>query len=799
MPHRSLIAWLLIVAGLATVHAIADDPKPAAQRKPNHLARETSPYLLLHAHNPVDWYPWGDEAFAKAKKEQKLVFLSIGYSSCYWCHVMERESFANDEVARILNDAFVCIKVDREERPDVDAIYLAALQVQGKSGGWPLSMFLTPDGKPIVGGTYWPREDREIMGNTARGFKSILKIVNEDWKTNRQALEEFAGKVADAVQQSLAHPGPPVGVRKLEKGLVLESVDVIKAEYDEQCGGFGSKDRGFRGPKFPRPTGLDLLLWHNAQTRDPQALRIVTHTLERMALGGIYDQVGGGFHRYSTDREWKVPHFEKMLYDNAQLVSTYSHLLQVAKQPWHRRVIDETLAFVAREMTAPAGGFYSALDAETDAEEGKYYVWTAAEVDQTLSPSDAKLVKQAYGMDAGPNFENKANVLLWPKPPADVAKDLGLSEVQLFERLQPAQAKLLAARGKRSRPLLDTKILTGWNGLMIAGYADAAMACGKAEYLQTAVKAADFILKNLRDDQGRLLRTYVGMGEGKRQAKLNACLEDYAYLVRGLLTLHDATQAARWLDEAQKLTDAMLERFEDKQDGGFFFTSHDHEKLFARSKDQYDGVTPSANSVAALNLVRLAQKTKLPKYRSAAERTLKAFAPGLLVNPGNLTAMAQAVGEWMAWEERNPGPAAGEPKDKKPTDAVEITAQAEPTQPGADGMQVVTVTLAIAKGWHVYANAPGIAELIPTTVEVNAAVKPAMVKVAYPEGQDYRSPALDKSARVYQDKVTIKIQVVRGMKDGQIDQSPLDVSVRYQACDDKACQLPRTVTVRIPK
>jgi uncharacterized protein YyaL (SSP411 family) len=617
--------------------------KPDKPKHTNRLSKESSPYLLQHAHNPVDWYPWGDEAFAKAKKEGKLVFLSIGYSSCHWCHVMERESFENEAVAKMLNDWFVCIKVDREERPDIDTIYITALSVLDRSGGWPLSMFLTPDGKPIFGGTYWPPDDKEIEGKTVKGFRSVLKTAHEAWKESPKDLEEYAAEVAANTKAALNRTTRGVGLIDLDRDLVAGAVEALKATFDPVHGGFGSPGRKFRGPKFPIPPDL-LLLQHEAQrTNADELLKIRALTLDRMALGGIYDHLGGGFHRYSTERTWTVPHFEKMLYDNAQLAEVYALAYQATKKPLYRKVVRETLAFVGRELTSPDGAFYSALDADSDGSEGRFYVWTEKDLDAALpGKSDANLVKKVYRADGEPNFEEKYHILLLSDVPEEPTEKL----------LAPLRQKLLEVRGKRVRPFLDTKVLTAWNGQMIAGYAVAGRLLEEPKYTATAAKAADFVLSKLRTKEGRLLRTYGARPGGPAEAKLNAYLDDYAFLVHGLLCLHDATKDKRWLEEAKALTDVMVKSHGDEKGGGFFYTSNDHEKLFARGKDQYDGAQPSGNSVAARNLVRLWQKTGEERYRALAEKSLKSFATALKENPSGLTTMAEALALYLDAEKK---------------------------------------------------------------------------------------------------------------------------------------------------
>jgi uncharacterized protein len=642
--HRAILPVLLPLLAAALLHA---EPPDAKNRPANHLAHESSPYLLQHAHNPVDWYPWGPEAFARAKKEGKLVFLSIGYSACHWCHVMERESFANDDVAKLLNDNFICIKVDREERPDIDEIYMTALHVTGSRGGWPLSMFLTAEGKPIFGGTYWPREDRVVEGETVNGFKSILKRVQKLHAEKAKELEEQADRIAARAAESLSNTRRGLALVDVNRDLVTEAVDAVRGEFDKVHGGFSASPT-FAGTKFPTPPYLRLLQAESTRGKAADVTEALTVTLDHMALGGIYDHLGGGFHRYSTERTWTVPHFEKMLYDNAQLTEVYAHAHAATKNPLYRRVVQETLAFVGRELTNSEGGFYSALDADAEGEEGRFYVWTGEEIDAVLTEkADADLLKKVYGVEGGVNFEGKYHILVLEKPLAERAKDLKLTEEQLGAKLAPLRQKLFEARGKRARPARDTKVLTAWNGQMIAAYATAGRLLQEPKYTDAAARAANFVLTTLRTRDGRLLRTYGAAPGEKPTARLNGYLDDYAYLVDGLLALHDATGDKKWLDEAKALTDVMVKYHGDKDGGGFFFTSSDHEKLFARAKDQYDGAQPSGNSVAARNLVRLAQKTGNEEYRALAEKTLKTFATALKNNPTGLTAMAEAVGMYL--------------------------------------------------------------------------------------------------------------------------------------------------------
>jgi uncharacterized protein YyaL (SSP411 family) len=617
--------------------------QPAKAKHTNRLAREASPYLLLHAHNPTDWYPWGPEAFAKARKEKKLVFLSIGYSSCYWCHVMERESFNHEAVAKILNDSFVCIKVDREERPEIDHIYMTALYQFRSGGGWPLSMFLLPDGRPVIGGTYWPREDKVIEGETSPGFMTILKAVHAAARDDPDQLEQQAGKIAEATVRALENGGLPGRfIGSLERKLVDGVLAGLKEEFDPEHGGFGSAQRGFKGTKFPTPPRLELLLLEAPHSKE--VLDMLTLTLDRMALGGIYDHIGGGFHRYSTERTWTVPHFEKMLYDNAQLVEVYARAYHVTKKPLYRRIVEETLAYIEREMLSPEAAFYSSQDAETHEEEGRFYVWTADELAAALPDrQQRRLIDQVYGTGGTPNFEGKYYILRLAKPLPDIARDLKLSEQELLAQLDPLRRKLYEVRAQRDRPLLNRIALTSWSGQMIGGLATAGQLLAQPRYVELAARAAEFVLAKQRTAEGRLLHTYgAAPGQGPRAA-VDGYLEDYAFLVHGLLNLHDATGDKKWLDASRQLTDTMIKLFGDEKVGGFYFTPHDGEKFFARARDQHDGAQPSGNSMAARNLVRLARLTGDERYRAEAERTLRAFAGQLRLQGTGMTTMAHAL------------------------------------------------------------------------------------------------------------------------------------------------------------
>jgi uncharacterized protein len=650
MSHALLLAVLLL--NLHGLHAteppaqadaapVATQPaveKPPAQkpRRANRLAKETSPYLLLHAHDPVEWYAWGEEALAKAKAENKLIFLSIGYSSCYWCHVMQRESFMDEEVAAYLNKHFIAIKIDREERPDIDEIYMTALQVLGRRGGWPLTMFLTPDGKPIVGGTYFPPRDKDVevkagAGRAAEkqhitGLLTLLEQVQTAWRDQSPQVREHAEQVTRGLRLAMQRDGlKPAALPEARWPAEVEAA--LAEEFDSQYGGFGFSASNPRQPKFPEPSNLVLLLDRARREKSEPARAMLVKTLTMMAEGGIRDHLGGGFHRYSTDRYWRIPHFEKMLYDNAQLASVYAEAYDLTHDATYRRVCEESLDFVLRELTDPAGGFYSALDAETAAREGRYYVWTREEIERSLGPEDAARFAAAYLAGDGPNFEGRY-ALQFARPLKELAAAAGVAVEDYPRQLLPLRQKLLAVRDKRDRPLTDTKILTSWNGLMIRGLADAGRILKAPRYTQAAAKAADFALATLRTPEGRLLRTY-----GKGQAKLNAYLDDYAFLVDGLIALHRATGEKRWLVSAGELTDKQIELFWDDQRGGFFFTSDDHEQLLARGKSPVDSALPSGNAVAAGNLAYLAGPLERPQYLERAERTIRCFSRLLEESP----------------------------------------------------------------------------------------------------------------------------------------------------------------------
>ncbi len=578
---------------------------------PNRLIDETSPYLLQHAHNPVDWYPWGPDALQRARAEDKPIFLSIGYAACHWCHVMERESFEDAETAALLNESFVAIKVDREERPDLDSIYMNAVVALTGQGGWPMSMFLTPDGKPFYGGTYYPNTRRYNMPV----FKDVLNAIATAWKDRRTELVSSSARVIEALQQNEMATGDDA---PLSSHTLDQATQRIQQSFDWDEGGWGG------APKFPQPMALEFLLRVYARTRDELVLKMLTLTLNKMARGGMYDQLGGGFHRYSTDAIWLVPHFEKMLYDNAQLARVYLHAWQVTRNEFYRRIAEQTLDYVVREMLHPDGGFYSTQDADSEGHEGKFFVWTPAEMRDALR-ADAQLAIDAYGVSEHGNFEGK-NILFAARDLDVLAAMYKIPVAEVEARLDAARQKLFAVREQRVKPARDEKVLTGWNGLMLAAFAEAARVFNRDDYRAVAERNAAFLLREMRPERNptgaeskdmRLLRSWK---DGR--ARLNGYLEDYANLAEGLLTLYETTFDSKWFVAARELADAMLAHFADPR-GGFFDTSDDHEELVTRPKDVQDNAVPSGNAMAVTVFLKLAAFTGDNHYVDAAERALR--------------------------------------------------------------------------------------------------------------------------------------------------------------------------------
>jgi len=586
----------------------------------NRLLLESSPYLLQHAHNPVNWYPWGDEAFAEARRRGRPVLLSIGYSTCHWCHVMEEESFEDLEIARLLNEAYVAIKVDREERPDLDAVYMSAVLAFTGRGGWPMTVWLTPDREPFFGGTYFPPRDGDR--GVSLGFASLLRQLQHALTEEGSRVAATTAKLVAQMREAASLPG---GGGLPDAALLHRAASAVKANYDEEGG-------GVRGPtKFPSSLPIRFLLRYHRRTGDRLALEMATHTLEKMAEGGIHDQLGGGFHRYTVDPQWRIPHFEKMLYDNALLAVAYLEGYQATGQDDFADVARRILSYVERDLTSPEGAFYSATDADSLApdgqrQEGRFFTWTPAEIRSVVGDVRAHLVEAAFGVTAAGNLEGRS-VLFLPSPSVEITGTPGHRDATTESALADARALLLAARSRRPPPLRDEKILAAWNGLMISALARAASTLGDPRYAMQAARAAQFVLSRMRED-GRLLRTYAG---GK--ARHDAYLEDYAFMIAGLLDLYEASPEPRWLEEAIALHRVLERHYEDSAGGAFFTTSDDHERLLTRAKPVLDGAEPSGNSVAALNLLRLYELTDDDRYRRRAERTLRTLAGGLARAP----------------------------------------------------------------------------------------------------------------------------------------------------------------------
>ena len=590
---------------------------------PNRLINETSPYLLQHANNPVNWYPWGPEALELSKSENKPILLSIGYSACHWCHVMERESFEDEAIAALMNEHFVSIKVDREERPDLDAVYMEAVQMLTGSGGWPMTVFLTPQGQPFYGGTYFPPVDRQNMP----GFPRLLLSVSEAYRTNPGEIQRVTQQLGERMGRTSQLP--------TDGGVITEDVlhqaySALATAFDYQNGGIGA------APKFPQPMTLEFLLRHyHRGFRDTSARSLdkVNLTLEKMAYGGIYDQIGGGFHRYSTDGFWLVPHFEKMLYDNALLAKLYLHAYLATRRPLYRRITEETLGYVLREITGPHGGFYSSQDADSEGEEGKFFVWTPEEIRGVLGEDRGNLVGGFFGLTEAGNFEGQT-ILNVPQPPEDFSQEYDIPLEDLMEMVQAGKEALLQAREERVHPLRDDKVLSSWNGLMLRALAEAGAALGRGDYLEAARKNAEFLLTNLVSG-GRLLRTYR---DGK--AKLLGYLEDYAFVADGLLALYEATFEQRWLAQGTELVDSMIELFWDEDLGGFYDTGTDHEDLVVRPRDTFDNAQPCGGSVASDVLFKLAVLTGNQDYAVKGAMPLGALHQLMTRSP-------MGFGQWL--------------------------------------------------------------------------------------------------------------------------------------------------------
>jgi uncharacterized protein YyaL (SSP411 family) len=756
--------------------------KPEAGARRNHLAGEASPYLQLHVYNPVDWYPWGPEAFEKATREGKPVFLSVGYSTCYWCHVMEREVFSDPEIAKQMNASFVSVKVDREERPDIDEVYMQATHLLTGSGGWPNSVFLTPSGKPFFAGTYFPPEDR----GGRPGFPTILNELSSRWKSEREVVTARAERVADAIRAGFNHQDP-VSASFDPLQLLTRGSESLAERFDEEHGGFGSRT------KFPSPPQLELLLASHERKQPGPSLAMLRKTLDAMATGGIYDHLAGGFHRYSTERSWSVPHFEKMLYDNAQLLGLYARAHKATGEPLYRRVAEGIADYLATEMTSPMGGLYAAQDAEVDGEEGASYVWTAEQIQQVLGEKSARELLSVYQLvpvdrtGTGPG----ALRIRLPLEPA-LARTGDADAVALLQRFADSRSKLLAARNQRRQPLRDEKLLAAWNGLAIRGLVDAGVELDRPEYIERAARAANFVLTRLLDEGGGLHRSYIA--GSVREA---AVLDDYAFLADGLLALYGATGDPRWLTRARQLADRMIADFEGPPGAGLYLSSQSvgQNQLFVRPRVLRDNVRPSGNTVALRVLRDLAMFTGKTRYREAADRTQMALGSlfGQAPEAVGTAVRALALGPPLPPAPRvQQGRAQQKPPRPRPLDRIptgrdfvsgSLTRSAEPASE-------VRMQLKISPGWHVNANPASLDFLIPTRVET---LRPGSeVEVVYPAGSLYQPRFSLEALSIYQGEVDIPVRSAAPLPTGE------KLRLTFQACDETTCLPPETLELAVP-
>jgi len=754
------------------------DPAQDPAQQPEHTNRlvdETSPYLLQHAHNPVDWYPWGEEAFAKARREDKPIFLSVGYSTCYWCHVMERESFEDAEVARILNEHFVAIKVDREERPEVDQQFMIATQLITGSGGWPNSVWLTPDGEPWMAATYIPRER----------FKAVLGQLNHIWRNQRDAVLEQAGKLADAIGDvgNATYQDQPISAELFQTNL-----QALLARFDEQRGGFGDE------PKFPPHADLTWLIDQYRRSSDEQLLPLITKTLDEMTRGGIHDHIGDGFHRYATDGAWRLPHFEKMLYDNAQLMHLYTDGFLLAGHEEYRSTVAGIFAWLQREMTNESGAFYSAIDSESDGEEGGFYVWPYAELLQVLGEADGQLFADIFNAQPQGNYREEStgepapdNVLYLEQSLADYAVQRELDAEQLRQKIQQMKSRLLEVRGQREYPHLDDKVIAAWNGLMIRGLAYAGRHLDRPEYVAAAEAAAEFLLQEMMTDDGKLFRTWRN-----GQAKLPGYLTDYAFFASGLIELHRATGKQLYLDQARRLAEVLLTDFADPQQGGFYFTAEptDGEEAFVIRAKTLDvgGNLPSGNGVATQVLLDLGELTGDPRFRDWARKSVTGFSGYLWSYPGQADRhLLIAASRLQAGEEAGNQTLAADSSFQETAIRGEVFLS-KLTVASGDRLRI-QLRLKIGDGWHLYGDNPEIDFLRGAKLEVAASDWIEQVTVTNPPGNKRMDPILEKEVATLHGTVefTATIKVAPSAVAGP---RKLNLTFLSQACDASKCLPP---------
>lgn len=755
----------------------------------NRLIRETSPYLLQHAHNPVDWYPWGPEAFDRSRKTGKPIFLSIGYSTCYWCHVMERQVFECPDIAGIMNELFVNVKVDREERPDVDDIYMTAVQMMTGRGGWPMSVFLTSPGadgqsdpglRPFYAGTYIP----PVPAHGLPGFPQLIQALSQAYTERHAEVLEESRRIAQAISSQVSR----ATARPVQLGayLVRDAANSLLRTYDTEHGGFGG------APKFPQASNLLLLLHVQANNPNQQLWEALVHTLDRMARGGMYDQIGGGFHRYSTDEKWLVPHFEKMLYDNGQLLEVYARAHQLAPEisrdlHWPE-LLRQTADYVLREMVDESGAFWSAQDAEVDALEGGNYVWTPGEISEAIGDAHlAELASELYGLSLGTNFKDPhaphaqpVNVLYQPDRLSDVASQRKLTIDRLMQQKEQIDRRLLEARSKRKQPGTDDKVLTSWNGMMIAGLSRAAMALNEPPMQQAASRAASAVLAKMSSEEGGLLRTMR-----KGQARIPAFLEDYAFLVHGLIELHRVTKQRDWLDHAIRLTNHAIGLFE-AENGGYHDTLANQSDLFVRTRSSYDGAIPSGNSRMIFNLLDLHEITGDQSWFDRALRDMNSFS-SLLSRRGH--GMVHMVDALLAAIEMHPDHFVEHQPEEVQLRTRPLSVEIDPPKVDvSSGSADFTVTLHIGDEYHLSAHRPGLEGLIPTTLDLQDA--PGLsLDVDYPAGKSERYAFADEPINVYDGRVVLKATVRRGGREKVVAPKLI---LRCQICTDISCLEPRT-------
>ena len=766
----------------------------------NRLIHEKSPYLLQHARNPVDWYAWGPDAFARAVKENKPIFLSVGYSTCHWCHVMAHESFEHADVAALLNQYFISIKVDREERPDIDEIYMNATQLVAGRGGWPNSVWLTPDGRPWFAGTYFPREDAPGRA----GFKTILTHLAETWEKRPDDVEKQANVISDAIRQ-MASGAVQETSEELSRAIVGTAVSALRASFDSREGGFGG------APKFPPHSSINLLLYEYGRTKDGSLLQMISTTLDAMALGGIRDHVGGGFHRYSTDAEWLVPHFEKMLYDNAQLGRAYVEAYSITGNEEYRGVAIETYEWVLREMTDARGGFYSAIDADSEGVEGKLYLWTRGEIMDVLGEGEGEFFCRVYQVEEDGNFRDEVtgakgggNIPHLDRTIHEVAKAERVTPDELETRLKENRRKLLERRDMRVRPHLDDKTLASWNGMMIGGLAHAGSRLEEPRYTKAAERAAEFIFSDMWRD-GKLLHVYRD-GE----SKIAGYLDDYAFLADGLLDLYEATGDDIWLRRAGMLADEIITDFRDERVGGFFFTTRDHEDLLARSKDPYDRAIPSGNAVAARVFARLARLEngdgQTNRFIEVLGESLDVFRGPMQRSPAGTASFILAAAMYFddfpeagiarrrTREEREAGDVAADAHVRAEPVTADVFLSRLSVSPGETFHAAVRLT--VDDGWHVNSHKPLQEKLVPTTITLEGAPEFMLGDVPYGEGKKVKLSFSPEPLSVYDGTVVFDVPITLSENAGHgAHDLPLVVSV--QACDNSTCLAPAKLVLRV--